>query len=247
MSLTVGTIDTKERGLGITDKKFMMSQEGLMPTKVAVYGAGGFGREVAWLVDVCGRAGAGYEVVCFIDDDPAIAGQVLNDIPCMGIEAAQNRFPDARVVTAIGSPAVRQRLVEKSAAAGFGFETVIHPDVERSKWIEYGEGTVICAGNILTTNIELGKHVQINLDCTIGHDVIMGDYCTTAPGVHISGYCHFGKRVYIGTGAVLINGTAEAPLVIGDDVVIGAGACVVRSVEAGQTVVGVPAKPIRRS
>ncbi len=65
-----------------------------------------------------------------------------------------------------------------------------------------GKGTVICAGCILTTNIKMGNHVQINLDCTIGHDVIMDDYATLAPGVHVSGYVSLGKRVYVGTGQI---------------------------------------------
>lgn len=88
--------------------------------------------------------------------------------------------------------------------------------------------------------------MQINLDCTIGHDVIMGDYTTLAPGVHVSGCVHFGQRVYEGTGAVIINGTQEAPIVIGDDAVIGAGPCDTKSVAPGLTVVGVPAKPLQR-
>jgi len=115
-----------------------------------------------------------------------------------------------------------------------------------SKWIEIGEGTVICAGNILTTNIVLGKQVQINLDCTLGHDVVLSDYATLAPGVHVSGCVQIGRRAYIGTGAEILNGTQNDPIVIGDDAVIGAGACVTCSIPSGQTWVGVPAKPVRR-
>jgi acetyltransferase-like isoleucine patch superfamily enzyme len=113
--------------------------------------------------------------------------------------------------------------------------------------MEIGEGAVICAGTVLTTNIKLGRHVQINLDCTIGHDVVLGDYTTLAPGVHVSGWVHFGKRVYVGTGAVFINGTEKAPLTVGDDTVIGAGAVVTKSIEDGLTVVGTPAVPVQKS
>jgi len=136
--------------------------------------------------------------------------------------------------------------MNKAKKEGFAFETIMHPDTERSEWLEIAEGVVICAGNILTTNIKLGHHVQINLDCTIGHDVIMGDYTTLAPGVHVSGWVHFGKRVYVGTGAVIINGTEEKPLSIGDDAVIGAGACVTKSVPPLETWGGVPAKPLKK-
>ena len=123
---------------------------------------------------------------------------------------------------------------------------LVHPRLEMSRWVDLGEGAVLCAGNILTTNIRFGVGVQVNLDCTIGHDSILDDYVTLAPGVHISGCVHLGKRVYVGTGAVIINGTGVQPLVIGEDAVIGAGACVTKSIGPGVTAVGVPAKPLER-
>jgi sugar O-acyltransferase (sialic acid O-acetyltransferase NeuD family) len=199
------------------------------PKKIAIYGASGFGREVAWLIQSCNE----YEVVCFIDDDTSKQGAFLNNIPVMSLENASKLFPGIFVVGGVGVPKTRQLLMENAQTAGFDFTTIIHPGVERSQWIEVGAGTVICAGNILTTNIILGRHVQINLDCTIGHDVVMGDYATLAPGVHVSGCVHIGKRAYIGTGAVIINGTQDNPLVISDDVVVGAGACVTKSIGYG--------------
>jgi sugar O-acyltransferase (sialic acid O-acetyltransferase NeuD family) len=169
-----------------------------------------------------------------------------NGLPVLSFEAASQCFSGASVVGAVGSPRTRQVLMEKAVAAGFKPKTLIHPRVERSRWIEIGAGTVICAGTILTTNIEIERHVQINLDCTVGHDVILGAYATLAPGVHVSGWVHFGQRVYVGTGAVIMNGTPESPITIGDDVVIGAGAFVSKSVPAGLTVVGVAARPLPR-
>jgi sugar O-acyltransferase (sialic acid O-acetyltransferase NeuD family) len=213
---------------------------------VAIYGGGGFAREVAWLVESCGDADGLLTPVCFIDDDPNRQGRTLNGLPTFSLDEAWDRMPEASVVCGVGSPRTRQRLAEKAQAIGFRFATVVHPRTERSKWIELGDGTVVCAGNILTTNIKIGLHVQINLDCTIGHDAVLGDYTTLAPGVHISGWVHMGQRVYLGTGAVVLNGTEEAPIVLGDDAVVGAGACVTKSIGAGLTVVGVPAKPLSR-
>ncbi len=198
--------------------------------KIAIYGASGFGRELVWLI----QSSDDYEVVCFIDDDTSKHGTFLNNIPVMGLENASKQFYGAFVLGGVGDPKIREFLIEKAWVAGFRSETIIHPKVERSQWIEVGTGTVICAGSILTTNIVLGQHVQINLDCTVGHDVIMGDYTTLAPGVHVSGWVHFGKRVYVGTGALIINGTEEKPITIGDDTVIGAGACVTRSILPGE-------------
>ena len=217
-----------------------------MTQQIVIYGGGGFAREVAWLVEACNVDVAQYQTACFIDDNPAMHGKLLNGIPVMDLATAYALFPDAQVVGGIGTPKTRQIVMEKAATVGFKFTTIIHPHVERSPWIEIGSGTVICAGNILTTNIRLGLNVQINLDCTIGHDVIMNDFTTLAPGVHVSGWVHMGKRVYVGTGANIINGTQAQPLIIGDDAIVGAGACVTKSVAPGVTVVGVPAKPLQR-
>jgi len=212
--------------------------------QIAIFGAGGFGREVAYWIEDCQQAYNNMQAVCFVDDNRAKHGTIQNDLPIMGLASARECFPQAKIVGAIGSPTLRQHLMDRAATAGFEFASVIHPRTECSRWVKIGKGTVICAGNMLTTNIVLGKHVHLNMDCTIGHDVVMGDYTTLAPGVHVSGYVHFGKRVYVGTGAVFVNGTEDEPLVIKDDAVIGAGACVTKPVLAGTTVVGVPAKPL---
>ena len=210
--------------------------------KIAIYGASGFGREVVWLVESCRD---GRIVACFIDDDEKKQGIVLNNVPVLSLVQAAEQHPDAKVVGGIGNPKIRKLLMNKAAARGFSFDTLVHPRVEMSKWVEMGIGNVICAGNILTANIHLGAHVQINLDCTVGHDVVLDDYTTLAPGVHVSGCVQCGKRVYIGTGAVILNGTQENPITIGDDAIIGAGACVTKSIPAGQTWVGVPAKQLK--
>ena len=199
---------------------------------------------MAWLIQSCAASGSDYAVTCFIEDDAALQGKSLNGVPTMSLEDARRRFPDSHVVGGVGQPKTREFLMAKSQAAGFCFASIVHPRVERSEWVEIGTGTLICAGTILTTNIVIGNHVHVNLDCTIGHDAILDDYTTLAPGVHVSGWVHMGRRVYVGTGAVIINGTSSAPLVIGDDAVVGAGACVTKSVPAGVMVVGVPARPV---
>lgn len=209
--------------------------------RIALYGAGGFGRELSWLVETCG----GYEVVCIVDDDPRWKDKRVNNVPVMGLDAAIKKYRGISMAVGIGSPKTREKITERVLEYGFRIESIVHPLTEMSNWINFGEGLVICAGCILTTNIFIGNHVQVNLGCTIGHDAVMEDYTTLAPGVHVSGWVHFGKRVYVGTGAVFINGTEQNPLIIGDDAIIGAGACVTKTVPSGETWVGVPAKVIK--
>jgi acetyltransferase-like isoleucine patch superfamily enzyme len=115
-----------------------------------------------------------------------------------------------------------------------------------SRFVEVGRGSVITVGNILNVNVRLGQHVHVNLDCTIGHDAVLEDYATLAPGVHVSGWVFIKEGAYIGTGAVIINGTEDKPLEIGAYAVVGAGAVVTKDVPPGVTVVGVPAKPLSK-
>jgi sugar O-acyltransferase (sialic acid O-acetyltransferase NeuD family) len=206
---------------------------------IVVYGAGGFAREVAWLAGECGKT-----VVAYIDDNRSTHGQRLNDVEVMGLEDVAGGFPNVAVAIGIGSPQHREAVAARTTAAGLRPALLIDPRVTRSSWIEIGEGAIICAGSTLTTNIRIGRHVQVNLHCTIGHDVVMDDFTTLAPGVHISGWVHLARSAYVGTGAVVINGSASKPIVIGEGAIVGAGACVVKSVEPRTTVVGVPAKPL---
>lgn len=214
--------------------------------QIGIYGAGGFGREVAWVIESLNKKTLEYELVGFIDDDEKLQGKILNGWPVYGLDQVRAKFPGISVVSGIGHPRPRRATMEKAMAIGLQATTVIHPNVEYSRWVHIGSGTIICPGCLLTTNIVLGKQVQINMDCTIGHDVELEDYVTLAPGVHISGYVKIRPLAYIGTGAVIINGTEDTPIIIGEEAIIGAGACVINSVPPGLTVVGLPAKPNRR-
>jgi sugar O-acyltransferase (sialic acid O-acetyltransferase NeuD family) len=213
-----------------------------MSQEVAVYGCGGFGRGIAWLAQMCGA-----QVVCFIDDDESMQGRLINAIPAVTLTEARRKFPDARVAVAVNEPRTREMLTSRAESAGFDLATLVHPRVELSPWVRLGQGSIVREGCCFSVNVELGRHVLLNMDCTVGHDVVVGDFVSLAPGAHVSGFVHLGRRAYVGTGAVVLQGWQGAPLVIGEDAVIGAGACVTKSVAPGETVVGVPARPIVRA
>lgn len=210
--------------------------------RLAIYGGGGFGREVWYWAEDCSGPAKRYERIGFIDDSPTIPRQINgNSVFTLADFAAA--FPDARVVIAVADPKGREHLAKAVGDAGFGCETLVHPSAIRPQKTAPGIGSIICAGCILTTDIVLGRHVQVNIGTTIGHDVTIGDYSTIGPGVRIAGCVTIGKRVFFGAGAIVINGTASEPLCIGDDSVIGAGSCVIRSLPAGSHVFGNPARP----
>src|SRR4051812_20639799 len=158
-----------------------------------VYGSGGFAREVAWLAEAWG-----HHVAALIDDDQSRTGRVVNDVPVRNLAEAVRHHPDALVVAGIGDPEVREHVMARAAGAGLRCGLLVHPRVEQSKWLTVGQGTVICAGCILTTNIAIGENVQINLDCTIGHDAVLQDFVTLAPGVHVSGWVRLERGAYVG-------------------------------------------------
>jgi sugar O-acyltransferase (sialic acid O-acetyltransferase NeuD family) len=204
--------------------------------QIAVYGAGGFAREVTWLIE---RSYGNGIVKCYVDDNKF--QHTLKGIPVLTFNEVLESHPGIEIALGIGAPATRKMLADKCTESGLQFARLIDPGVSMSSSVDIGVGAIICNGSILTVDISIAEHVHINLDCTIGHDVKIGAFTTLSPGVHVSGNVHIGEEVYIGTGATIINGNEDEPLIIADRTVIGAGACVTKPTEAGCLYAGLPA------
>jgi sugar O-acyltransferase (sialic acid O-acetyltransferase NeuD family) len=203
-----------------------------------IFGAGGSGREVAWLA---AQAWSENVSPCFVVDDPRYLTPPVNGIP-VSLLSEIAPSDDARFVVALGDPAQRRRVAAMFAAAGHHPATLIHPRAEMSHSVRVGTGTVICANSVVTCNVSIGSHVQVNVNCSISHDSTLGDYCTLSPGVNIPGNVHIGPDVFVGTNACFINGKPDRPLVIGEGAVIAAGACVIGDIAPHTLVAGVPAR-----
>jgi sugar O-acyltransferase (sialic acid O-acetyltransferase NeuD family) len=209
------------------------------PRSLAIFGAGASGREVAWLARECWGSGL---ALTFIVDQADLPLAPQNGIRVVRLTDFARKNAATPVVVAVGNPHAREECARKCVAAGLGFAPPLaHPRVEASRWLTIGVGSIVCAGSVLTTNIGIGEHVHINVGCTVSHDARLGDFATLSPGVHISGWVTIGRGAFLGTGAVVSNGSSDRPIVIGENAVVGAGACVIRDVPAGATVVGVPA------
>lgn len=217
--------------------------------KIYIIGAGGFGREVAWLIERINENAetkgneAEWQIAGFIDDNETIQGQQQDAYSVVGtcgdlMKMAENE--EIYAVCAVGAAKTRKMIINKFIDSKVKFATVIDPSVIISKRVEIGEGTIICAGNIITVDIKIGNHVIINLDCTLGHDDIIHDYVTIYPSVNVSGNVEVGECSEMGTGMQIIQGKN-----IGVQSIVGAGAVVVKDIPDKCTAVGSPAKPIK--
>lgn len=206
---------------------------------VVIIGAGGFAREVAWLIEEINKKNEQWNILGFIDDNIENIGKSLNGYKIIGNTDYLNEMNEnIYAVIAIGNGKIRKKVVEKLKKRKFGI--LIHPNVSISDSISIGEGSIICSGNILTVNINIGKHVIINLDCTIGHDAVIGKFSTFLPGTNLSGETIVEECSTLGTGSTVIQG-----IKIGKNVMVGAGAVVIRDIDDDSTAVGNPARIIK--
>jgi sugar O-acyltransferase (sialic acid O-acetyltransferase NeuD family) len=199
--------------------------------KKAIIGFGGFGREIYWSLNSYEREGLKF----FVDEEYYNPND-LNTLPLSQLDT-QN----FEVIVAIADSKAREKIVN-SLPSDTKFFTHIHPSAQiHGDDVEIGEGSIICAGTIITTNVKIGKHAHLNLITTIGHDCLIGDYFTTAPGVQISGNVKIGDKVYFGTRSCI-----KQKLSVCNDVVIGMNSGVVKDITQPGIYVGTPAKRIEK-
>lgn len=208
--------------------------------RIAIVGAGGFGREVLDVIEAINAAGGSLEFVGFLDD-----GDVGDELVrrrgarILGPSSALADH-DAAYVIGIGSGQVRRRLATEFDALGLGPATLVHPAATIGGDTHVSAGCIITAGSRVTTNIRLGRHTQLHVNSTVGHDSVLEDFVSVYPGATVSGNVTLATAVTIGTGANVL------PCIhVGDGSFVGAGAVVTHDVPAGTTVAGSPARPTR--
>jgi sugar O-acyltransferase (sialic acid O-acetyltransferase NeuD family) len=204
--------------------------------KYLIVGASGFGREVlCCLLDSLRHQGIDpTDKIAFAETADFCANQKeINGYPVLIQDEIDTT--NYNVIIAISDPNIRKRIAE-SLPEHQSYHTLIHPTAVVSEWVELGAGAIVTAGVILTTQIKIGQHAHLNLQTTIGHDCVIGDYFTTAPGARVNGNCTMGDAVYMGTNAMTKQGVS-----ICSNTTIGMGAVVLKDIHESGTYIGCPA------
>lgn len=193
-----------------------------------IMGAGGFARELAAEYFIKHK-----DSVYFFDDTGIDRPYVKT------IKSLDLLDKSMNVLIGVGSPLARKNMYDK--AKDFYLIKFISKHATITGDVAISNGVCIMAGVRVTTNVNIGFCSLINLNCTIGHDVSIGQFCELSPNVNVSGGCSIGNGVSIGTNAVILPNVS-----IGDGAIIGAGAVVTKDVPCNTTYIGVPAKEMKK-
>jgi sugar O-acyltransferase (sialic acid O-acetyltransferase NeuD family) len=206
-----------------------------------IIGAKGFAKEVLEVLHQMNQI----ENVAFYDD-------INDDLPVKlyskflilrSEKEAKEHFEiiDNQFTIGIGNPVLRKKIYDKFTQLGGKFTSTISPKCHIGNFgVQIQSGCNLMTGTVITNDIFIGKGSLINLNCTIGHDCILGDFVETCPGVHVSGNCNIGNFTFIGTNATILPKVS-----IGSNVIVGAGSVVTKDVPDNVMVVGIPAKIVK--
>lgn len=211
-------------------------------TVIGIYGASGFGREVMPLVRAqsASRAMEAQADLVFVDD--VLAGTSKNGHRIVSY-AEFLTWPNRFMSIAIANSVVRERLARQCEIDGVQAYSVRSGTTEVLDENVIGAGAILCAYTIVTSNARIGDHFHANIYSYVAHDCVVGNFVTLAPGAKVNGNVVIEDHAYIGTGAIIKQGSPDKPTRIGHGAVVGMGAVVTKHVASGTTVVGNPARP----
>ena len=202
----------------------------MIPRALIVIGAGGHAKVVVETAQV-----SGWTVLGTADDN---AKARVFDLPHLGPPEALQPESGVQHVIAIGSNAARARIAERLSGQ-LRWAVIVHPAATVSTRASLGDGTVVFAGAVIQPDAQIGQHVIINTGARVDHDCRLGNAVHIGPGAVLTGGVRLKDGVFIGAGGVVTPGVT-----VGAWSTLGAGGVAIRDLEAGQTFVGTPAKPI---
>ncbi|MFP8818077.1 acetyltransferase [Acinetobacter johnsonii] len=212
----------------------------------AIYGASGCGRSLMPVArQQVARESDASEIV-FIDDALESVAEVNGHRAMNYLGFLNETASEKYVQIAIANSHVREKIAQRLEMDGIHLWSIIADNVVLMDQLELDEGSALSPFVTIGSNVRIGKCFQANLYSYVEHDCVIGDFVTFAPGVKCNGNIHIHDHAYIGAGAMIKQGTPDQPLIIGAGAVVGMGAVVTKSVPAGATVVGNPARIVTK-
>ncbi|MBR5170082.1 MAG: serine acetyltransferase [Muribaculaceae bacterium] len=209
--------------------------------KIAIYGAGGLGREVAGGIYRINRAGMEqWELVGFYDDGISKGEPISHYGEVLGGMDDLNAVEEPLAVTiAVGTPVARKLIHSRITNPNIYFPNLIAPSfkVLDEKTFTIGQGNIIQGSCSVTCDVQMGDFNVLNGSNVLGHDVIVGDYNVLMPGVRLSGAVQMGHCNLMGVDSVVLQ-----KIKIGNNITLGAGSVLMTKPKDGFTYIGVPAK-----
>ena len=230
----------------------MNAASAIDPTRKAIfglYGAGGFAREVMPLCRqqlrfMSEQIESGPDIY-FVETQPHT--KELNGVSVISEQEFFELKCDERLFNvAIADSRIREQIADICLRRGGTPISLRSRDSIIYDNNQIGEGAILCAYSMVTSNARIGRFFHSNIHSYVAHDCVIGDFVTFAPQVHCNGNVHIHNHAYIGTGAIIRQGTSTNPLVIGEGAVVGMGAIVTKDVPPNTTVVGNPARPLEK-
>ena len=213
-----------------------------MGRRVIGLGAGGHSKVLIELL----RVATDFEIVGLLDPARELWGRQILGVPVLGDDEMLERLVQEGVsaafmgVGSVGKANPRKRLFELILEVGLDPITAVHPHAYVAPSASLGQGTVVLSGAVVQTCSRVGNNVIINSGAIVEHDCCLGNHVHVASGAVLASTVVVGDDAHIGAGA-----TVRQCIRIGEGATVGAGAVVVKDVDPGVVVVGVPARPIR--
>lgn len=205
---------------------------------IGVFGTSGMALETR---DVAHELGLS---VVFVARDP-MELSAFGDAGDVILESDIVRFSDMPYVIGIGESIARKKIASRFAGK-IQFVNLIHPSAtfghNQRQQLECRQGIIVCAGVRFTCNSLIGDFTIFNLNATISHECVIGDFVTVCPQACVLGNVEVMAGAWIGAGAVINQGTSVLKRVVGENCVIGSGAVVLKDCNANSVYVGVPAR-----
>lgn len=212
-----------------------------MVRKLIILGAGGTSREIAGAVRDVNQRELHWDLLGYLDDDPALHGAQIDGLPVLGLLETAGRS-EAQVIIGVArakNPGVRRSIVERLNLPRERYATIVHPSASVSPHAKTGAGTAILHNVVITSGTVVGDHVLILQNVTMAHDQVVEDFVTIAPGATIAGGVRLKQGSYIGAGSAILDGVS-----VNEGALVGIGSVVLWDVPAGATVVGNPAQAL---